>query len=59
VRPRHRPAERPARAFWAVAAIAVVGGQSLLKIVNITTIRFATAAILTALAAYVAWAALR
>ena len=46
-------------ALWAVAALAVVGGQSLLRVVNIATVRFATAVILVALAAYSAWTALR
>jgi len=46
-------------ALWAVAALAVVGGQSLLKVVNITTVRYATAVILTGLAGYAAWSALR
>jgi hypothetical protein len=46
-------------ALWAVAAIAVVGGQSLLKVVNIATIRYATAVILLGLAGYAAWTTLR
>jgi putative Ca2+/H+ antiporter (TMEM165/GDT1 family) len=46
-------------ALWAVAALAVIGGQSLLRIVNITTVRFATAAILVCLAGYALWTALR
>jgi len=39
-------------ALWLVAALAVIGGQSLLKIVNITTVRFATAVVLVCLAGY-------
>ncbi|MFZ0665592.1 MAG: TMEM165/GDT1 family protein [Acidimicrobiales bacterium] len=44
-----------ALALWAVAALAVIGGQSLLRFVNIMTVRFATAIILVALAGYAAW----
>ena len=39
-------------ALWAVAGIAVVGGQGLLRWVNIVTVRRVTAVILVALAAY-------
>src|SRR5580692_7873213 len=46
-------------ALWAVAAIAVIGGQSLLRVVNIATVRFVTAVVLLALAGYSAWTALR
>ena len=46
-------------ALWAVAAIAVASGQTLLRFVNIATIRKITAMILVALAAYTAWSALR
>ena len=46
-------------ALWAVAAVAVVGGQSLLRWVDMATIRKATAAVLVLLAAYAAWSALR
>jgi Ca2+/H+ antiporter, TMEM165/GDT1 family len=46
-------------ALWAVAAIAVASGQTLLRFVNIATIRKVTAAILVVLAAYTAWSALR
>jgi Ca2+/H+ antiporter, TMEM165/GDT1 family len=42
-------------ALWAVAALAVAGGQSLLRLVNITTVRYATAVILVCLAGYAAW----
>jgi Ca2+/H+ antiporter, TMEM165/GDT1 family len=46
-------------ALWAVAAIAVASGQTLLRFVNIATIRKVTAVILVALAAFTAWSALR
>ena len=45
--------------LWAVAALAVVSGTSLLRWVNITTIRVITAVILVGLAAYTGWLALR
>jgi putative Ca2+/H+ antiporter (TMEM165/GDT1 family) len=44
-------------ALWAVAALAVASGQTLLRFVNISTIRKITAAILLLLAAYTAWSA--
>lgn len=46
-------------ALWAVAAIAVVGGQSLLRFVNVRTLRIVTAVVLTGLAGFAAWGALR
>jgi putative Ca2+/H+ antiporter (TMEM165/GDT1 family) len=46
-------------ALWAVAGVAVVGGQSLLRWVNISTVRKVTAVVLVALAAYAGWSALR
>jgi putative Ca2+/H+ antiporter (TMEM165/GDT1 family) len=46
-------------ALWTVAAIAVAGGQTLLRIVNVTTVRFVTAVVLTGLAGYTAWLAAR
>ena len=46
-------------ALWSVAAIAVVGGQGLLRYVNIATVRRATAVVLLGLAAYATWSALR
>jgi Ca2+/H+ antiporter, TMEM165/GDT1 family len=46
-------------ALWAVAAVAVVSGQGLLRVLNVATIRFVTAAILFGLAVYAAWTALR
>ena len=41
-------------ALWAVAALAVLGGQSLLRFVKITTVRYATAFVLLGLAGYAA-----
>lgn len=46
-------------ALWTVAAIAVVGGQSLLRWVDITVVRRVTAVILVGLAAFTGWTALR
>jgi putative Ca2+/H+ antiporter (TMEM165/GDT1 family) len=46
-------------ALWSVAALAVAGGQTLLRYVNIATIRKITAIILLLLTAYTAWSALR
>ncbi len=41
-------------ALWAVAGLAVAGGQSLLRVLNVATVRFVTAVVLTGLAAYAA-----
>ncbi len=46
-------------ALWAVAALAVASGQTLLRFVNISTIRKVTAVILVALSAYSIWSAVR
>ena len=46
-------------ALWAVAALAVVSGASLLRWVNIAAVRLVTAVILTGLAAVTGWLALR
>jgi putative Ca2+/H+ antiporter (TMEM165/GDT1 family) len=46
-------------ALWAVAGLAVVGGQSLLRIINIKTVRLVTAVVLVALAGLAAWEALK
>jgi Ca2+/H+ antiporter, TMEM165/GDT1 family len=46
-------------ALWAVAGLAVLGGQSLLRFVNVTTLRIVTAVILVGLAAYTFWEAFR
>jgi putative Ca2+/H+ antiporter (TMEM165/GDT1 family) len=44
-------------ALWTVAALAVVSGQSLLRVINVATLRIVTAVVLTGLAAWAAWAA--
>ncbi len=46
-------------ALWAVAGLAVVGGQSLLRFINIETVRLVTAVVLVALAGLATWEALR
>jgi putative Ca2+/H+ antiporter (TMEM165/GDT1 family) len=46
-------------ALWAVAGVAVIGGQSLLKFINIRTLRIVTAVVLVGLAVFSAWEALR
>jgi Ca2+/H+ antiporter, TMEM165/GDT1 family len=46
-------------ALWAVAALAVIGGQELLRFVNIATIRKITAVLLFILAAVAAFQAVR
>jgi putative Ca2+/H+ antiporter (TMEM165/GDT1 family) len=46
-------------ALWAVAGLAVVGGQSLLRFVNIRTVRLVTAVVLVGLAGFAAWEAIR
>ena len=46
-------------ALWAVAALAVIGGQGLLRFVNIGTIRKITAGLLFILAAVAAFQAVR
>jgi Ca2+/H+ antiporter, TMEM165/GDT1 family len=46
-------------ALWLVAAIAVVGGQSLLRWIDIATVRKVTAVMLLALAAYALWSTVR
>jgi putative Ca2+/H+ antiporter (TMEM165/GDT1 family) len=46
-------------ALWAVAALAVIGGQSVLRVVNIRTVRIVTAVVLVALAGWAGWQALR
>jgi putative Ca2+/H+ antiporter (TMEM165/GDT1 family) len=46
-------------ALWAVAALAVVSGQSVLRVMHIATIRKVTAAVLLILTAYTAWSAWR
>jgi Ca2+/H+ antiporter, TMEM165/GDT1 family len=44
-------------ALWAVAALAVVGGQSILRIIDIRTVRIVTAVVLVGLAGWAAWLA--
>ncbi|MFZ0250082.1 MAG: TMEM165/GDT1 family protein [Acidimicrobiales bacterium] len=44
-------------ALWAVAGLAVVSGQSLLRLINISTIRIVTAIVLVGLAGWAAWSA--
>lgn len=46
-------------ALWSVAAIAVIGGQGLLRFINIRTLRIVTAVVLVALAGFAGWEALR
>ena len=46
-------------ALWTVAALAVVSGQSLLRVINIATVRIVTAVVLAGLAGWAAWAAIR
>ncbi len=46
-------------ALWTVAGLAVVSGQSLLRIVNIATVRIVTAVVLTGLAGWAIWLAVR
>ncbi len=46
-------------ALWAVAAVAVLSGQTLLRFISVTTIRRVTAVVLVALAGYSAYLAIR
>jgi putative Ca2+/H+ antiporter (TMEM165/GDT1 family) len=46
-------------ALWSVAALAVIGGQGLLRYVNVSTVRKITAVLLFALAAVAAFQAVR
>jgi putative Ca2+/H+ antiporter (TMEM165/GDT1 family) len=46
-------------ALWAVAALAVLAGQSVLRLVNIATIRIITAVVLFGLTGWAIWEALR
>jgi putative Ca2+/H+ antiporter (TMEM165/GDT1 family) len=46
-------------ALWSVAALAVIGGQGLLRFVKIGTLRLVTAVVLVALAGIAGWSALR
>jgi putative Ca2+/H+ antiporter (TMEM165/GDT1 family) len=44
-------------ALWTVAALAVTGGQALMRFVNVATIRKVTAVVLVVLAGVSAWSA--
>jgi Ca2+/H+ antiporter, TMEM165/GDT1 family len=46
-------------ALWSVAALAVVGGQSLLRLVDIRKVRVATSVVLFLLAGWAIWEAVR
>jgi putative Ca2+/H+ antiporter (TMEM165/GDT1 family) len=46
-------------ALWAVAALAVLGGQGLLRFVNVATLRIVTSVVLVLLAVAAGWQALR
>ena len=46
-------------AEWAVAGLAVVSGQSVLRVVNVKTVRIVTAVVLAALSVLAGWAAFR
>jgi Ca2+/H+ antiporter, TMEM165/GDT1 family len=46
-------------ALWAVAGLAVIGGQSLLRVINIKTVRIVTAVVLFGLAGFTAWEAIK
>jgi putative Ca2+/H+ antiporter (TMEM165/GDT1 family) len=46
-------------ALWAVAAVAVLSGQTLLRFISVTTIRRVTAVVLVALAGYSTYLAVR
>jgi putative Ca2+/H+ antiporter (TMEM165/GDT1 family) len=45
-------------ALWAVAGIAVAGGQGILRLVDIRTVRIATTIVLVALAGWAGWQAI-
>jgi putative Ca2+/H+ antiporter (TMEM165/GDT1 family) len=46
-------------ALWTVAALAVVSGQSILRVVDIRTVRILTAVVLAALGGWAIWEAVR
>jgi putative Ca2+/H+ antiporter (TMEM165/GDT1 family) len=46
-------------ALWLVAALAVVAGQSVLRVVNIATVRIVTAVVLFGLTGWAVWEAVR
>jgi putative Ca2+/H+ antiporter (TMEM165/GDT1 family) len=46
-------------ALWTVAGLAVIGGQSVLRVVDIRTVRIVTAVVLVGLAGWAIWEAVR
>ena len=46
-------------ALWAVAALAVAGGQSILRVIDIRKVRIFTAVVLAAIGIWAAWQAVR
>jgi putative Ca2+/H+ antiporter (TMEM165/GDT1 family) len=46
-------------ALWAVAALAVAGGQSILRVVDIRKVRIVTAVVLAAIGGWAVWEAVR
>jgi putative Ca2+/H+ antiporter (TMEM165/GDT1 family) len=46
-------------ALWMVAALAVLGGQGLLRVINIATVRKITGVVLLVLGGFSAWSAVR
>ena len=46
-------------ALWIVAGLAVVGGQGLLRVINVATVRKVTGVVLLVLGAVAAWSAIR
>jgi putative Ca2+/H+ antiporter (TMEM165/GDT1 family) len=46
-------------ALWCVAALAVASGQSLLRLIDVATVRIVTAVVLSCLGGWAAWEALR
>lgn len=46
-------------ALWAVAALAVAGGQSILRVIDIRKVRMFTAAVLAAIGVWAVWEAVR
>lgn len=46
-------------ALWTVGAIAVIGGQGLLRVINVATVRRVTGVVLLVLGSIAAWSAIR
>jgi Ca2+/H+ antiporter, TMEM165/GDT1 family len=46
-------------ALWAVAALAVAGGQSILRVIDIRKVRIITAVVLAAIGGWAVWEAVR